>query len=344
MKLTSTSAKTQVDIWSTDAAGARERYSYWREAVCRAVFNISIEALPEPFSARITSRSCGPLRFSTSESTGYELIRSRRDIANAPSDHYTIFLQLSGRTITIQGDETLAVHGGDIVVFDGRQPFRAVFSDAARRATAVVPRAMIERRAPWLRHCRPRRLAADSKFIDLTWHHMLQLSDERLTLNESATSLLADNLCNLVALASAADIAPNRLQGELQIEALLAFCRQNLHDAELSPQRVADQLGISIRTLHSRFRKIDQTFGRWLLDNRLEACRAALRDDNQRPLKISDVAYRWGFNDLSYFNKTFRARFDMSPREWRNANAVRDASDPARIAALRRRTPRAICG
>ncbi len=96
MKLTSTSAKTQVDIWSTDAAGARERYSYWREAVCRAVFNISIEALPEPFSARITSRSCGPLRFSTSESTGYELIRSRRDIANAPSDHYTIFLQLSG--------------------------------------------------------------------------------------------------------------------------------------------------------------------------------------------------------------------------------------------------------
>ena len=173
---------------------------------------------------------------------------------------------------------------------------------------------------------------------------MLELSDDRLTLNESATRLLADNLCNLVALASAADIAPNRLQPELQIEALLAFCRQNLHDAELSPQRVADSLGISVRTLHSRFEMIGQTFSRWLLDNRLEACRTALRDENQQPFKISDVAYRWGFNDLSYFNKTFRARFDMTPREWRNANPVRDASDRTRVAALRRRTPRAICG
>ena len=34
------------------------------------------------------------------------------------------------------------------------------------------------------------------------------------------------------------------LQGELQIEALLAFCRQNLHDTELSPQFVADRLGV----------------------------------------------------------------------------------------------------
>src|SRR5437764_14444761 len=125
MKLTSTSAKTQVDIWSTDAAGARERYSYWREAVCQAVFNISIEALPEPFSARITSRSCGPLRFSMSESTGYELIRSRRDIASAPVDYYTIFLQLHGETMIAQGDERFAVHGGEIMVFDGRQSFGA---------------------------------------------------------------------------------------------------------------------------------------------------------------------------------------------------------------------------
>src|SRR5258708_11232177 len=162
-KLTSSPAKPQVDIWSTAAVRTRERSSYGREAVCRAVFNISIEALPEPFSARITSRSCGPLRFSTSESTGYELIRSRRDIASAPADHYTIFLQLSGQTIITQREETVAVQGGDIVVFDGRQPFRAVFSDAARRATAVVPPAMIERPPPSLRHSAPPNLPPHSK-------------------------------------------------------------------------------------------------------------------------------------------------------------------------------------
>jgi hypothetical protein len=55
-------ALAQVDIWSTDATRARERFSYWRDAVCHAVFNISIEAPPERFSAHITARSAGPLR------------------------------------------------------------------------------------------------------------------------------------------------------------------------------------------------------------------------------------------------------------------------------------------
>jgi hypothetical protein len=40
-----------------------------------------------------------------------------------------------------------------------------------------------------------------------------------------------------LALASAPDLASSRMQPELQIEAILAFCRQNLHDSELTPQR-----------------------------------------------------------------------------------------------------------
>jgi AraC-like DNA-binding protein len=57
-----------------------------------------------------------------------------------------------------------------------------------------------------------------------------------------------------------------------------------------------------------------------LLDNRLEGCGAALRDPNQRALNISDIAYRWGFNDLSYFNKAFRTQYDMTPGEWRQGS------------------------
>jgi AraC-like DNA-binding protein len=48
-----------------------------------------------------------------------------------------------------------------------------------------------------------------------------------------------------------------------------------------------------------------------------QQCRTALRDQHQRALNISAIAYNWGFNDLSYFTKSFRVRFDMTPREWR---------------------------
>ena len=298
------SAKAQVDIWSTDATHARERYSYWRDAVCRAVFNISIEATPEHFSARITSHSSGPLRFATSESSGYQIVRTRRDIDTAPADHYSVFTQVHGVSAITQGGESFPYNPKDICISDGRRPFVADMPGRGCRAFAVIPREMIERRAPWLRHKPLRKLDAASPFIDLAQRHILELTSAENSMSESATSLLTENLCNLLALGSATDIQTNRLQPELQIEAMLAFCRQNLHDSELTPQSVADHLSVSIRTLHLRFKQIGQTFGRWLLDNRLDACRTALRDENQRALNISQIAYRWGFNDLSHFNKS----------------------------------------
>jgi AraC-like DNA-binding protein len=314
------SAMARVDIWSTGAASARERLSYWQDAVCRAVFGISIEAAPERFSARIAARNCGPLRFAISESTGYRIARSRRDISQAPDDHYSIYLQLGGRTVTTLNGEEHALEANDLALYDGRQPFRSLHG--GRRAIAVLPRAMIEARAPWLRRRASHKLPTGSPYVDLARRHLVQLSNTDAALSESAMRLLSENLCNLVALATGSEIALDQVQPELQTEALLAYCRQNLHDPDLSPQRAADHLGISIRTLHFRFKQIGRTFGRWVLDNRLEACALALRDPRQRASNISEIAYRWGFNDLSYFNKAFRARFDMTPGDWRKEMQV----------------------
>jgi AraC family transcriptional activator of tynA and feaB len=313
-----TSAVPGVKVWDTDTTREHERFSYWRDAVCKEVFNISIEAPPEQFSARFTARASGPLRFALSRSTGYVLIRNRHDISTAPADHYTINIQTSGSALVSQGGAAFAFQPNDIMISDGRQPFRAVLSDGGHRALAVIPREMVIRRAPWIAKRPLHRLAAGSQFVDLARRHVLELTAANSTLTETATSLLTDSFCNLLALASSPDIAPNRLPSELQIEAMLAFCRQNLHDSELSPQRVADYLGIAVRTLHLRFRQIGQTFGHWVLHSRLDACSTALRDPKQRASNISEVAYRWGFNDLSYFNKAFRARFDQTPGEWRN--------------------------
>ena len=104
---------------------------------------------------------------------------------------------------------------------------------------------------------------------------------------------------------------------ELQLKALLDFCRRNLHNPALAPDMAAAQFGISTRTLHLRFEKMELTFGRWLLEARLDACSEALRDPSHAARSISEIAYGRGFNDLSHFNKAFRARFGVSPSQWR---------------------------
>jgi AraC-like DNA-binding protein len=305
-----------MDYWSTDTVNERECFSYWREMICDRVMNISPDAPSDRFSARLTVRTSGSLRFATCESTGYENIRTQRDIARAPADHYTVYLQMRGQTLMDQCDESFAFQQNDMFISDSRQPFRAALSENGYRAMVMIPRAMIDWRAPWLRHRPLSKLASNSPFIDLARHHFRHLVSDDLS--ETETNLMTDNLCNLLALASGADIEPDHMRPELQIQAMVAFCQQNLHDPKLSPQLAAACCGISVRTLHSRFATLGQTFGNWLLESRLNACSKALRDPLQQARAISEIAYSYGFNDMSYFNRAFRTRFSMTPGEWRH--------------------------
>src|ERR1044072_2567421 len=165
------SASAHVDIVSSGTAAAREQVAYWREAVCGAVFGISVETMPEQFSARITARNAGPLRFAMSESTAYQIARSQRQIDASPSDHYSIYLQLAVQTVSSMNDEIYTFNANDIGVYDGRQPFRSMHG--GRRAIAVLPRAMIERRAPWLTRRTHHQLDAASPFAELARGHVM---------------------------------------------------------------------------------------------------------------------------------------------------------------------------
>ena len=305
-----------MDSWSTDTINERECFSYWREVICDRVMSISPDTPSDRFSARLTVRTFGPLRFATCESTSYVNVRTRRDIDRAPADHYTVYLQMRGQTLMNQCDESFAFQQNDMFISDGRQPFRAALSEDGYRAMAVIPRAMIDWRAPWLRHRPLAKINAKQPYIDLARRHLVHLVSDDLT--DTETNLLTDNFCNLLALASVTNVEIDRMHPELQIQAMVAFCQQNLHNPKLSPQLAAACCGISVRTLHSRFAALGQTFGNWLLEARLNACSNALRDPLQQARTISEIGYSYGFNDMSHFNKTFRTRFGMTPGEWRH--------------------------
>ncbi|MGH7005023.1 MAG: helix-turn-helix domain-containing protein, partial [Alphaproteobacteria bacterium] len=105
-------------------------------------------------------------------------------------------------------------------------------------------------------------------------------------------------------------------------DALRAHLARNLADPTLSPRGAADALGISVRLVHRLFEEMGTSFGRWVLERRLDACRRAL--DGPAPRAISDIAFAWGFNELSHFSRAFKARFGVAPRDFR-ARARRGA-------------------
>ncbi len=306
--------------WSTDGVGSRESFDYWREAVCRTVLNVSMEHRPAQFSAAIHARRFGALRFAAFDATAHDVVRRPSDIARAAGDHYLVSLQRRGRSHIEQDNDTFALDPGEIAILDGDRPFRVAFPAPVARILALIPRRTLEARAPWLRGNAARKIALTSPFAGLARLHLQHLAEREIGTDAEA-ELLADNLCNLLALATQRE-RPDAAR--VTLATLIAHCRQNLTDPGLSPAKVAAHFGISLRTLHLRFAGSGRTFGAWLLENRLELARRMLAD-GRAGTTVAAVAFGCGFRDLSHFNRSFRARFAMRPGD------CRAAGGPARI-------------
>jgi AraC-like DNA-binding protein len=69
--------------------------------------------------------------------------------------------------------------------------------------------------------------------------------------------------------------------------------------------------------LHKLFAAEHQTVSEYIRGLRLERCRRDLLDPRLADRTVSAIAFRWGFGDLSGFNRAFNATFGASPRDVR---------------------------
>lgn len=83
--------------------------------------------------------------------------------------------------------------------------------------------------------------------------------------------------------------------------------------------RISDLAYISGFSLSSFKRKFHKVFGmspaQYIKKKRLEKAKELLEHTDMR---ISEIAFDCGFNDLGYFSKCFTAAFHLPPREYRN--------------------------
>lgn len=112
-------------------------------------------------------------------------------------------------------------------------------------------------------------------------------------------------------LASLSDSASRRLQ---VVEVLID---QHLTNTRLSAKWLATKVGVSTRTLQQHFQGLGMTCTTVIRDKRLRFAREKIEQIRiQRGTQtIADIAYSSGFNDVSYFNRSFRELFDCAPTD-----------------------------
>jgi AraC-like DNA-binding protein len=81
----------------------------------------------------------------------------------------------------------------------------------------------------------------------------------------------------------------------------------------LNGDRIARALGLSTRYIQQLFEENGRTLSAEIINERLKAARTQLADPVRDGDKISDIAYRCGFSDLSHFNRVFRQKYGDTP-------------------------------
>jgi AraC-like DNA-binding protein len=74
---------------------------------------------------------------------------------------------------------------------------------------------------------------------------------------------------------------------------------------------------ISRRSLNKLFQRNGVGVMEYVMLQRLERAARDLSSPSQRMVPISQIAYRWGFKNISHFCKRFRDRFGQAPGEVR---------------------------
>jgi AraC-like DNA-binding protein len=83
--------------------------------------------------------------------------------------------------------------------------------------------------------------------------------------------------------------------------------------------------GVSPRYVHKLFERDATTFSAFVLTCRLWRALQMLKNARFATMTINAIAFECGFNDLSYFNRTFRRAYNATPSD------IRDAALRARL-------------
>jgi AraC-like DNA-binding protein len=102
-----------------------------------------------------------------------------------------------------------------------------------------------------------------------------------------------------------------------RLQSVLHAIRANLRDPGLSAASVGKTLGLSGRYVQMLLDGAGMSFSVHVRDLRLEEARRMLTAQRSDHLRITDIAYMVGFNDLSYFNREFRKKYGATPRDMR---------------------------
>jgi acetamidase/formamidase/AraC-like DNA-binding protein len=307
------------DRWDfkTSSYASEQQASAWSEVLARLSFALTDPRAGQAVEASAHSQiSPDGVVCAKVSAAPQELVSVARDDVGA----VWLVLLLEGRGMLIRPGDALTLAPGDIAIGHVATQARIALESHFRALFVKFPGAVLARRMV-LRPTAYLGILPGSAEIGPVMAALLnsiaqtleKLSPEMMRLLEGT---LAEFLVAALANASSTLTSASANQ-TLMLQRICQDIETRLSDPDLTLPGIAEEHGLSPRYLQKLFEAAGDNFGHFLRRRRLERARADMLNPIYAQLSISEIGFRWGFNDAAHFSRAFRQHFGATPRALR---------------------------
>jgi AraC-like DNA-binding protein len=318
------------NVVSTTDVAPGGRLKFWRTQVASLLTNLECSSVAgEQFHGSIKVNSTRPTSLLVVRASTHSIARATPKFGHLGEEHIFVCLQTEGIAIVEQDCRRAVMKPGDMTLLDTSQSFSAEFPGEIEQVVFLVPRKLLRQRVGALERLTATVVPSDCPLGAIAGQFLRSFAHDFDRIRAPVSLRLSDQALDLVSMAFMSPLEEGEPRSSVTRSVLAhrgrAYIDSNLCNPTLSPADIAEHLGISKRYLSAVFAGDGLSVERFIRERRLQRCARDLSDSGQGIRSIGDIAFAWGFNNLTHFSQSFKSAFGQSPRDYRK-QALGDAS------------------
>ncbi|MDH2383999.1 helix-turn-helix domain-containing protein [Bradyrhizobium sp. CER78] len=308
--------------WSTRPARPDQPFGSWADDLAAAFVRLEPRRIAEDsFAGAISKVDAAPLQISLVTASGHTVHRLASHIASSTDDLCFVNLQLEGLGRTSQRGHEQISAPGDLAIADTTQPFEIAHRHAFKLFCFAVPRRLL----PDALFDHPQLCLSATETGRALSRTLASYAELCLSGGQHAetSALIGAHVAELIAHAPdiLADLPAEHVHTPVLLSMMLEHIARHSDAPELNARVLATRFRCSERYVHRLFETTGRSVGEQVNEERIAACTRALLDRNSAHKTIAEIAFTAGFRDISHFNRLFKRRTGLAPREFRRAAA-----------------------